>query len=130
FRKALGEDCVLEHHSNFSWEEEDETSSGYRLRLAQENWDVPIVVTTNVQFFESLFSHKAGRCRKLHNISDSIVILDEAQMLPTSYLLPSMWALHELVQNYNVSVVFCTATQPQVQGLLPLPISSREIAPD
>src|SRR5690606_36554396 len=79
FRRAVGHENVLEHHSNFSFPaEDDESPVDYRLRLAQENWDAPIVVTTNVQFFESLFAHKPGRCRKLHNITRSVIILDEA----------------------------------------------------
>lgn len=130
FRRAVGAENVLEHHSNFDGPTEDEESHiDYRLRLAQENWDAPIIVTTNVQFFESLFSHKPGRCRKLHNIAGSVVILDEAQMLPTSHLKPCLWALQELVENYNVSVVLCTATQPRVRELMPKPVHSQEIAP-
>lgn len=131
FRRAVGHENVLEHHSNFSFPaEDDESPADYRLRLAQENWDAPIVVTTNVQFFESLFSHKPGRCRKLHNIAGSVVILDEAQMIPTSYLKPCLWALYELVENYNVTVVLCTATQPSINRLLPKTVPAREIAPD
>ncbi len=131
FRRALGSENVLEHHSNFTWStEEGESPDDYRLRLAQENWDAPIVVTTNVQFFESLFSHKPGRCRKLHNIANSVVILDEAQMIPTSVLKPCLWALQELVENYNVTVVLCTATQPRIQGLMPKAADVREIAPN
>lgn len=130
FRNALGAENVLEHHSNFDGSTEDEESpEDYRLRLAQENWDAPIIATTNVQFFESLFSHKPGRCRKLHNIADSVVILDEAQMIPTSYLKPCLWALQELIENYNVSAVLCTATQPRIRELMPIAADSREIAP-
>lgn len=131
FRRAVGDENVLEHHSNFSFPAEDEESpADYRLRLAQENWDAPIVVTTNVQFFESLFAHKPGRCRKLHNIADSVVILDEAQMIPTSYLKPCLWALHELVENYNVTVVLCTATQPSIDRIVPKRSQARELAPE
>ncbi len=107
FRDALGENSVLEHHSNFEPKEED-----HRSRLASENWDAPLVVTTNVQFFESLFARKSSRCRKLHNIANSVVILDEAQMLPLRLLKPCLEALKELSENYNTSVVLCTATQP------------------
>lgn len=131
FRRALGDRCVVEHHSNFSPRSEDEEFLDDHLsRLAQENWDAPIVVTTNVQFFESLFSHKSSRCRKLHNIAGSVVILDEAQMIPTPYLVPCLWALHELVENYHVTAVVCTATQPRIQGLLPQETDTREIAPE
>ena len=110
FRRACGEDAVLEHHSNFEPETED-----YRSRLVAENWDAPIVVTTNVQFFESLFANRSSRCRKLHSIASSVVILDEVQTLPAPFLLPCLGALKELSANYKVSVVLCSATQPAVQ---------------
>ncbi|MFA6548567.1 MAG: CRISPR-associated helicase Cas3' [Candidatus Margulisiibacteriota bacterium] len=114
FRDALGEECVLEHHSNYDYKEslDDEDERDYKMKLAAENWDMPVVTTTNVQFFESLFSNKSQRCRKLHNIANSVIILDEAQMLPAKYLKPCVYALGELIKNYNCSVVFCTATQP------------------
>lgn len=107
FRKILGEDAVLEHHSNFEPKEED-----YRSRLAAENWDAPIIVTTNVQFFESLFRSRSSRCRKDHNIARSVVILDEAQMLPVPLLKPCMEVLRELSAVYRTTIVLCTATQP------------------
>lgn len=110
FRDMLGEDAVLEHHSNFEPDSED-----YCSRLAAENWDAPIVVTTNVQFFESLFANQSSRCRKLHNIAESVVILDEAQSLPPAYLLPCLEVLKELVASYKASIVLCSATQPAVQ---------------
>ena len=113
---------VLEHHSNFEyaegsfadWDPKEKTH-----RLAAENWDMPVVVTTAVQFFESLFANKGSRCRKLHNMVNSVIILDEAQMLPIEYLKPCLWALAELVFNYRATVVLCTATQPAVSELLP-----------
>lgn len=131
FRRVVGAEHVLEHHSNFDGPSEDDEDSpeAHRLQLAQENWDAPIIATTNVQFFESLFSHKPGRCRKLHNIVGSVVILDEAQMIPTSYLKPCLWALQELVENYGVSVVLCTATQPRIREIMSKAADSREIAP-
>ena len=89
-----------------------------KLKLSSENWDMPIVVTTNVQFFESLFSNRVSRCRKLHNLAKSVIILDEAQMLPTGFLKPCLAALSELVVNYGSTVVICTATQPNLNGLL------------
>ncbi|HPC94989.1 MAG TPA: CRISPR-associated helicase Cas3' [Sedimentisphaerales bacterium] len=110
FRDMLGEDAVLEHHSNFEPDSED-----HRSRLAAENWDAPVVVTTNVQFFESLFANRSSRCRKLHNIAESVVILDEAQTLPPAYLLPCLEVLKELVACYKASIVLCSATQPAVQ---------------
>ncbi len=116
FREAVGDDAVLEHHSNFSPDKEE-----LRNDLAAENWDAPLVVTTSVQFFESLFHNRPSRCRKLHNIAGSVVILDEAQMLPPDYLLPCLEALRELVTNYGCSVVLCTATQPALEKTLDFP---------
>ena len=120
FRDIFGDRNVLEHHSNFDPEtmkksEGDPISES--LKLATDNWDMPVVVTTNVQFFESLFSNKRSRCRKLHNLAKSVIILDEAQMLPTGYLLPCLAALSELVRNYGATVVICTATQPGLEKI-------------
>ena len=119
FRKAfgeLGEQAVLEHHSTFDDGKLQNEATKDKLRLASENWDALIVVTTAVQFFESLFTDRSSRCRKLHNIAGSVIILDEAQMLPLNLLLPIMQAIKELAQNYHCSVVMCTATQPAVQA--------------
>ena len=119
FRKAfgeLGEQAVLEHHSTFDDGKLQGEATKDKLRLASENWDAPIVVTTAVQFFESLFADRSSRCRKLHNIAGSVIILDEAQMLPLNLLLPIMQAIKELAKNYRCSVVMCTATQPAVQA--------------
>lgn len=113
FQQAIGRESVLEHHCNYKERDEPEDRAYYRWRgLAAENWDAPVVVTTNVQFFESLFSNKPSRCRKLHNIARSVIILDEAQAIPTEYLKPSLIALRELVEHYGCTVVLCTATQP------------------
>ncbi|MBZ9558377.1 MULTISPECIES: CRISPR-associated endonuclease Cas3'' [unclassified Modicisalibacter] len=118
FRQALGEygaTAVLEHHSAFdagAQRDRLDVDSRDKLRRDSENWDVPIVVTTAVQFFESLFAAKTSRCRKLHNIARSVVILDEAQTMPLPLLRPSVAALDELALNYHTSVVLCTATQP------------------
>ena len=118
FREALGEgggdpaDFIVEHHSAFEEERVRNREARDKLRLAMENWDAPIVVTTAVQFFESLFGNKPSRCRKLHNIANSIVILDEAQTLPVGLLRPCVAALDELVRNWRTSIVLCTATQP------------------
>jgi len=112
-RKVFGEDCVLEHHCNLDPEEKSENE---RNRLTSENWDAPIIVTTNVQFFESLFASRTSSCRKLHNIVESIVILDEAQMLPTEFLKPILSVLKGLTQCFGVSVLLCTATQPALVG--------------
>ena len=108
FREIFG-DAVIEHHSNAEVEPGAENS---KSRLASENWDAPIVVTTNVQFFESLFATKTSRCRKLHNIVDSIVVLDEAQLLPPEFLQPILDVLNLLKTHYGVTVVLSTATQP------------------
>jgi CRISPR-associated endonuclease/helicase Cas3 len=107
----FGEDNVLEHHSNL--DPEKETEKG---RLAAENWDAPLVVTTNVQLFESLFSAKRSRARRVHNIAESVLILDEAQMLPPEYLIPLLSVLRGLVRYLGVTVLFCTATQPALVG--------------
>jgi len=121
FREALGEEYVLEHHSNFQ-PDRYENDLGYEansIRLAAEDWNIPVVVTTNVQFFESLFSNRSSRCRKLHNICNSVIILDEAQMIPIEFLKPCLAALCELIRNYGCSVVLCTATQPDINDFLP-----------
>ncbi|MBC8333145.1 MAG: CRISPR-associated helicase Cas3' [Anaerolineae bacterium] len=144
FRKALGDlgkESILEHHSNFDWEGQkkketeeeanDETSKvSEKLKLAAENWDVPIVVTTNVQFFESLFSNKKRSARKLHSIAKSVIIFDEAQMLPREYLKPSLLVVQELVNNYGATAIFCTATQPSLEQFFPEKTQFTELAPD
>ncbi len=100
---------LIEHHSSLSPDKETEQS-----RLAAENWDAPIVITTAVQFYESFFAAKTSRSRKLHNIANSVVILDEAQTLPVDYLSPCLRILQELADHYHTSVVLCTATQPAI----------------
>ncbi|EGY61569.1 MULTISPECIES: CRISPR-associated helicase/endonuclease Cas3 [unclassified Neisseria] len=111
FRKALGDDVVLEHHSNLEVKEDKETA---KTRLATENWDAPLIVTTNVQLFESLFAAKTSRCRKIHNIADSVVILDEAQQLPRDFQKPITDMMRVLAHDYGVTFVLCTATQPEL----------------
>jgi CRISPR-associated endonuclease/helicase Cas3 len=108
FRGIFGE-AVIEHHSNAESEPGHENAAS---RLACENWDAPIVVTTNVQFFESLFAARTSRCRKLHNLVDAVVILDEAQLLPPEFLQPILDVLNLLSSHYGVTVVLSTATQP------------------
>lgn len=107
--ETLHPESVLEHHSNLDPERETAES-----RISAENWDAPIVVTTNVQFFESLFASKTSRCRKLHRIARSVIILDEAQTLPVELLAPCLAAIRELVTDYRCSIVLCTATQPAI----------------
>jgi CRISPR-associated endonuclease/helicase Cas3 len=105
----LGENAVIEHHSNLDVDERTEDCAS---RLAAENWDAPLIVTTNVQLFESLHAASTSRCRKLHNLVDSVIVLDEAQMLPRGFLAPVLRVLKLLVAHYGVTVVLCTATQP------------------
>lgn len=140
FRRALaplGDAAVLEHHSAFIAQspprnDPEKYQSQEKLRLAMENWDAPIVVTTAVQFFESLFAAKPSRCRKLHNIAGSVMVLDEAQTMPLKLLRPCVAAIDELARNYRTSVVLCTATQPALEapdfegGL----VGVRELAPE
>jgi len=100
---------VIEHHSSL-----DPDKETLQSRLATENWDAPIIVTTSVQFFESLFAARSSACRKLHNITNSVVIIDEVQMLPTDYLKPILHSIKGLTSYFNVSMVLCTATQPAI----------------
>lgn len=109
FRQIFG-DAVVEHHSNLDVSREQLETS--RARLACENWDAPIIVTTSVQFFESLFASRTSRCRKLHNIAASVVVLDEVQLLPPEFLRPILKVLKELSTHYGVTILLSTATQP------------------
>lgn len=111
FKSVFGDDQVVEHHSNLDPEKEN-----HKNRLSSENWDAQIIVTTNVQLFESLLGNKTSVCRKLHNIVDSIIILDEAQMIPTHYLKPILSVLKGLVNNFGVTVLLMSATQPALTG--------------
>jgi CRISPR-associated endonuclease/helicase Cas3 len=136
FRDAfgeLGEAAVLEHHSAYFDNPGTARESINKRQLAMENWDAPIVVTTAVQFFESLFADRPSRCRKLHNIAGSVVILDEAQTLPLPLLRPCVALLDELARNYRTSLVLCTATQPALseqQGFKDGLQDVRELAPE
>jgi CRISPR-associated endonuclease/helicase Cas3 len=110
YREALGRLgrlAVVEHHSNL-----DPARETYHNRLASENWDAPVVVTTSVQFFESLFARRTSALRKVHNVARSVVVFDEAQTLPHHLRAPIFDALNQLVDHYGVSALFCTATQP------------------
>jgi len=126
FSNILGEKYVLEHHSNYDFDQNDEQKYNIK-KLSAENWDIPIVVTTNVQFFESIYGNKPSKLRKLHNITNSIIILDEVQMLPTEYIIPCAKALEELVHNYNCSVILCSATQPELERFMSKKIKTEEI---
>lgn len=112
----FGEENVLEHHCNFDFETDSESEILKRQKLATENWDAPVIVTTNVQLFESLFCAHNSSCRKLHNLTDSILILDEVQMLPPEFLHSILSVLQGLVKYLGVTVVLCTATQPVITG--------------
>lgn len=107
FREIFG-DAVIEHHSN----SDEAVTENSKSRLACENWDAPIIVTTNVQFFESLFAARTSRCRKLHNIVGSIVVLDEAQLIPAELRAPILDAMNLLATHYGITFVLSTATQP------------------
>ncbi len=127
YREILGEDAVVEHHSSLDPERET-----LRTRLCSENWDAPVVVTTGVQFFESLFANRSSTCRKLHNVARSVVILDEAQTLPTQLLEPILDVLRQLTLRFGSTLVVSTATQPALaerEGFRGL-ARVREIIPD
>ncbi len=117
---------MLEHHSNYDFSDMSE-DEGYAARLAAQNWDAPIIVTTNVQLFESLFANKPAKSRKIHNIANSVVILDEAQTLPDSLLIPSLAMLEELTFAYSTSIVLCSATQPALGMQWPYGSQPQEI---
>lgn len=125
FRDILGADNVLEHHSGMLYDLTGEADpQTIRLAKATENWDMPVVVTTAVQFFESLFAARSSSCRKLHSLAQSVIVFDEAQMLPVPYLRPCVFAIAQLVKHYRASAVLCTATQPALGALF------REFLPD
>lgn len=135
FDGILGAENVLEHHSGSEAALADLDTDGVPdpKVLATENWDAPVIVTTAVQFFESLFASRSSRCRKLHNLADSVVIFDEAQTLPVPFLRPCVAAIGQLVQHYGVTAVLCTATQPALGPLfaeLAPGVTAREIMED
>lgn len=117
-KEIFGEDNVLEHHSNFNPNNIKDEGIREKAILATENWNYPIIVTTNVQLFESMFSNKTSDCRKLHNIVNSIIILDEVQTLPTEFLQPIVDALKAYQELFGISVLFTTAGQPVLSGLI------------
>lgn len=117
-KQIFGEQNVLEHHSNFDPSSIKDPGLRHKAKLATENWDYPIIVTTNVQLFESMFSNRPSDCRKLHNIVNSIIILDEVQTLPTDFLQPIVDTLKAYHNMFGVSVLFTTASQPILSGLI------------
>lgn len=117
-KAIFGEDNVLEHHSNVEYDDSGSNEITKQLQLATENWDYPIIVTTNVRFFESLFSNKPSQCRKLHNIAKSVVILDEVQTLPLEFLQPIINTFKSLKNVFGTSFLFTTASQPILDGTI------------
>lgn len=117
YRKIFGDGVFLEHHSQIVINDnEGIDNKKVLLSLAEENWDIPLVVTTTVQLFESLFSNHPSKCRKIHRLARSVIVLDEIQALPLELWKPTFQVLRDLVENYGSSVVLCTATQPALQG--------------
>ena len=117
-KSIFGEENILEHHSNVDPSKITDEQLRERLNLASENWDYPIIVTTNVQLFESMFSNKPSVCRKLHNIVNSVIIYDEIQTIPTDFLQPIVDAINSYNKLFHVSVLFTTASQPILSGLI------------
>lgn len=133
FEQIFGEENVIAHYANVEYGTVESNKSSDVRYLAAENWNAPIVLTTSVQFFESLYSNRSSRCRKLHNIAKSMIIFDEAQMLPIPYLQPCVSAISHLIRHYGCSSVMCTATQPALDKLFikMLPeYQPKEICPD
>ncbi|WP_419068985.1 CRISPR-associated endonuclease Cas3'' [Hominenteromicrobium sp.] len=121
FEKIFGTENVIEHHSSAEYLfSESPNPAEYRKMLAAENWDAPVIATTTVQLFESLFASKPARCRKLHNLANSVLILDEVQTLPMPYLKPFTAALAELARKYGVIVVLQAAGRCNREGKRPL----------
>lgn len=117
FRSFLGKENVLESHSNVSYDDETENVAE-RKKLAAENWDAPVIITTSEQFWESLYANRTSKCRKLHNIADSVIIFDESQMLPREFLLPCLKALEGLIRYFGCTAVLCSATQPHLDDVM------------
>ena len=123
FEDIFGKENVLAHYATADYmmcegETEQENAVFEKRKLASENWDAPIIITTSVRFFESFFACRSSQCRKLHNVAGSVVIFDEAQMLPPRVLKPCLYVVSQLVGKYECSAVFCTATQPSVGKIL------------
>ncbi len=135
YRRVLGNDVVLENHSSVKPRDDASEEEKSRLELVSENWDAPVIVTTSVQFLESLFAASPSRCRKLHRVARSVVVFDEVQTLPSHLLKPTFSVFRELAINYGVSFVFSSATQPAFRRSAALPDGFaadelREIAPE
>lgn len=118
FREIFGEDIVLEHHCNFDYDAFDEEDTAKKFMHAAENWDAPIVVTTNVQFFQSIYNNKPSQMRKLHNIADSMLVFDEVHMFPSLFYQPCLEAVKTLVKEYGCRALFLSATMPDFENWL------------
>lgn len=130
FKQVFGPESVLEHHSNYDYGQYGENDVALRERLLVQNWDAKLIVTTNVQLLESLFSSKTSKSRKVHNIANSVIVLDEAQTLPDRLLTPTLAMLETLSQIANVTIVMCTATQPSLESQWPSHIETKPIVRD
>lgn len=121
FEQILGEDAqILRHQSTFSYDDREDYSEDYRqtAKLAAENWDAQLIITTAVQFFESIYANKRGKLRKLHNMADSVLIFDEAHLMPQDYLQPCLKAIGYITRYLNSEAVFLTATMPDFRTLI------------
>ncbi|WP_288965585.1 CRISPR-associated helicase Cas3' [uncultured Porphyromonas sp.] len=116
FREIFGKENILEHHSEVVVEQQTEDDNSdeqmSRLKFLTENWDAPIILTTNIQFFESLFASKPAKCRKVHSIANSVIVMDEVQALPEGFLSPILSAIDTLSEAFHCSILCCSATQP------------------
>ncbi|RKX23017.1 MAG: hypothetical protein DRP35_00545 [Candidatus Zixiibacteriota bacterium] len=122
FKDSFGDDYILEHHSLSNMHTNEYGDNGqskfnYQKKFLTENWDAPIIITTSVQLFESMFSNRSSACRKLHNLANSVILFDEVQTLPTNLCIPTLAKLSHLAKRYNSTVLFSTATQPAFNSL-------------
>lgn len=121
FEKVFEESAeILRHQSTFSYDDIPDISEDYKktAKLTAENWDAKIVITTAVQFFESVYSNKRSKLRKLHNMADSIIIFDEAHMMPVENLQPCLEAISYITKYLNSEALFLTATMPDFKALI------------
>lgn len=116
FKDIFGADAVLEHHCNFDYDAVGDPAARERLRRTAENWDASIVVTTNVQFFQSIYGNRSSQLRKLHNMADSVIVFDEAHMFPSLFFQPCLEAVRILTARYGCQAVFMTATMPDFRA--------------
>lgn len=111
---------VLQHHSNYSfekgnnknYEDDEEDTTAQKLKRTCENWDAPLIITTSVQFFQSIYHYRGSRLRKLHNLADSIIIFDEIHLIPLEYLQPCLRAVGYITKYLNSQAIFLSATMP------------------